>query len=555
MTEYIVSSGQTSSGVTLSSGDLMSVTFGGTAVATTVSAGGTVSVFSGGVASSTTDLGGIVSVFTGGTAVDTTVTSGGFEVVDSGGVASSTTLRASEEFISFGGTAIGTTVSAGSDENVFGVASDTTVSVLGSELIFAGGVASGTHLLVGGTIDVRYLSYSSDGSADLNSATDLLTVSIGGQTYTQTLSGDYTGKVFQLRPDNVSGTDIVVSNIPCFCRGTTILTDKGERPVELLATGDRVIVHSGAVRPIKWIGRRKIDLTAHPRPETVAPIRIVRHAFAHDVPHADLLLSGDHAVFIDGKLICARQLINGATIRQETGWTMVDYFHVELDTHAILLAAGLPAESYLDTGNRGFFGRSGEPLVLHPDLTEETSYPAREAASCAPFVWDESVVFPVWQTLARRAVALGQPMPQVATTDDAELSAIADGRTLWRLCAEDGRYIFVLPKQATEVHLVSRASAPTDCRPWLDDRRCLGVYVERIQLRGSSDILDVPVDHPGLSRGWWAVERNGTVPKRWTNGDAVLPLPRLDGPTLLEVRASSSGLAYVTNLDKGRRAA
>jgi hypothetical protein len=43
----------------------------------------------------------------------------------------------------------------------------------------------------------------------------------------------------------------------------------------------------------------------------------------------------------------------------------------------ILLAEGLAAES-------GFFANSGEPLVLHPDLTDETDYPAREVGSCAP---------------------------------------------------------------------------------------------------------------------------------------------------------------------------
>jgi hypothetical protein len=41
----------------------------------------------------------------------------------------------------------------------------------------------------------------------------------------------------------------------------------------------------------------------------------------------------------------------------------VDYYHVELDQHAILLAEGRPAESYLNTGNRGFFANSGQPKV------------------------------------------------------------------------------------------------------------------------------------------------------------------------------------------------
>ena len=122
---------------------------------------------------------------------------------------------------------------------------------------------------------------------------------------------------------------------------------------------------------VKWIGHRRIDLTSHPRPETVAPIRIERDAFADNVPHRDLLVSPDHAIFVDGMLICVRQLVNGTTIRPERGWTAVDYYHVELNEHAILLAEGLPAESYLDTGNRGFFANSGAPLVLHPDLTDE----------------------------------------------------------------------------------------------------------------------------------------------------------------------------------------
>ena len=47
------------------------------------------------------------------------------------------------------------------------------------------------------------------------------------------------------------------------------------------------------------------------------------------------------------------------------------------------------------------------PLVLHPDLTDEADGPTRKAASCAPFVWDEANVRPVWQRLAERAASLG----------------------------------------------------------------------------------------------------------------------------------------------------
>jgi hypothetical protein len=178
---------------------------------------------------------------------------------------------------------------------------------------------------------------------------------------------------------------------------------------------------------IVWVGHRRIVLTKHQRPETVAPIRIVRDAFADNMPHTDLFLSPDHAVFVENVLICIRLLVNGSTIRTERGWTAVDYYHVELNDHAILLAEGLPAESYLDTGNRSFFANFGVPLTVCPDMTNETDYPTREAGSSAPFVWDEASVQLVWQRLADRAAAIGRPPLQHTTTTDADLRLLAMG--------------------------------------------------------------------------------------------------------------------------------
>ena len=353
------------------------------------------------------------------------------------------------------------------------------------------------------------------------------------------------------------GTEVFLSTV-CYAAGTHIQTVTGERTVESLMQGDIVLTLAGGeliAQPVKWIGRRRIDLTAHPRLETVAPIRIRRGAFADNMPHSDLLLSPDHAVFVDGRLICARQLVNGTTISQEKSLPSVEYFHVELDAHAILLAEGLPAESYLNTGNRGFFANGGEPLVLHPDLTDETDYPARAAGSCAPFVSDEASVLPVWQRLAERAAALGQPAPRLDTTDDPELRIVAKGRTVRPLYGENGLYIFVMPKGATEVRVVSRAALPTDARPWLDDRRCLGVNVERIVLRGANELREVPVDHPDLSKGWHMVERDGVALRRWMNGDAVIPLPALGGPTMLEIRAGGGGMTYLSGGAQEQRAA
>ncbi len=345
-------------------------------------------------------------------------------------------------------------------------------------------------------------------------------------------------------PDSFgTGTEVFLSAV-CYARGTMIQTPAGERPVEMLCPGMQVITlvdGDEVTRTVKWVGHRRIDLTRHPRPDTVAPIRIERGAFADTMPHADLLLSPDHAVFVDGMLICIRQLVNGSTIRTELGWTAVDYYHVELDEHAILLAEGLPAESYLDTGNRGFFANCGAPMVLHPDLTDVSDYPTREAGSCAPFVWNAAHLQPVWQRLADRAAAIGRPVPRRVTTTDADLLLLADRRSVKPVFSDSNRVIFVLPRGAREVRVVSRAQSPTEARPWLEDRRRLGVRVKRIVFRSVDDGLgEIPVDHPDLTRGWWAVERDGGIVSRWTDGEAMLPLPAMRGIVMLEIHLAGS---------------
>jgi len=348
--------------------------------------------------------------------------------------------------------------------------------------------------------------------------------------------------------------DYVLSNAvaaPCFSRGTRIATPTGETAVEDLQIGDLVLTASGSAKPIKWIGRRQIDLTAHPQPEVVAPVRIQRDALAESVPHTDLLLSPDHGIFVDGKLIRARQLINGTTIRQEKGQASIEYFHIELGDHVILLAEGSPAESYLDIGNRGFFANADQPRVLHSDPTDESHYPDRAAGSCAPFVWDEATVRPAWQRLADRAAAIGLPVPQRATTTDPDLClfAVCPGhRRFTPLYSGSNLAVFVLPRGVKEVVLASRAQSASEARPWLEDRRRLGVRVRRIILRGATELCEIPVDQPDLTKGWWAVERDGPAMSRWTDGQAILSLPEIAEDAWLEIHLAEA-MTYVVDAE------
>ena len=72
------------------------------------------------------------------------------------------------------------------------------------------------------------------------------------------------------------------------------------------------------------------------------------------------MVSPGHSICVDviGEvLIPALHLVNGCTIIQ-TDITKVVYWHIELDEHDIILAEGLPTESYLDMGNRDFFAEN-----------------------------------------------------------------------------------------------------------------------------------------------------------------------------------------------------
>ncbi len=202
-----------------------------------------------------------------------------------------------------------------------------------------------------------------------------------------------------------STNDTISDNqIACFTAGTRIATDRGARPVETLRIGDRLRTVVGqASQSITWIGHRRIDCRRHPEPHKVWPIRIAAGAFGHRMPSRDLFLSPDHAVLARGVLIPVKYLINGSTIEQiETD--SVSYFHIELSQHSVLLAEGLPAESYLETGGRTNFANAGDSLRLFPDFAPPADrVHLWEVSGCAPLVIHGPELDSVRADVSRRA--------------------------------------------------------------------------------------------------------------------------------------------------------
>jgi len=202
----------------------------------------------------------------------------------------------------------------------------------------------------------------------------------------------------------------VSAAVVCYVRGTRIATPDGDVAIEDLHIGDCIRTAEGEHAPIVWIGHRRIDCRRHPHPDKVRPVRIRAHAFAPGLPQRDLLVSPQHAIFADGVLIPARCLINGRTVAQ-IDTQHVEYFHIELARHDLLLAEGMPAESYLDCGDRGMFDNSDGPTVLHADFASRNW----EGVGCAELRLSGLEVVSVRRRLARRADALDSATNRAAS--------------------------------------------------------------------------------------------------------------------------------------------
>jgi len=277
-------------------------------------------------------------------------------------------------------------------------------------------------------------------------------------------------------------TPFTATSPACYCPGTMIATPGGNRAIEELEIGDLVLTASGATCPIRWIGRR-----AYRRPflsRSQQPVRIGAGALGNNLPLRDLLVSPRHAMWVDGRLIAAEALVNDTSIRV-VHLDAVEYLHIELDTHELLLAEGAPSESYCDTGNRGLF---------------ENAHTALRRAPMTP--------------MAPRV----EHLPPACLTDDPALRArLPDGSEHNPTAVAPGLWRFDLTGAPEMLVLCSRSAVPAFIGYGSDIRR-LGVALHRVVLRRDGYSRELDTRH----------FKGGFHPKGgdilWTDGEATLAL-------------------------------
>ncbi|HEX4505310.1 MAG TPA: Hint domain-containing protein [Alphaproteobacteria bacterium] len=380
------------------------------------------------------DAGGVVTNAAGATitgnlygvdlrgANDTLENAGTIAATGTAGVAvqmggSATNLLIVDAGAVFDGTVVATNSGATNTIELTSGASAGTLSGVGSEYIgfqtitidagatwdVAGTVAGFDGVTIQGfsshdAIDLTDLAFDAGDTVTLDSGTDLLTIKDSGGDVLATiqLAGDFTGDLFHLSDDG-HGHTLMTEEAPCYLKGTRIRTPRGRSAVEDLRIGDLVTTADGVALPLKWIGRRAYrDWLAIGNAE-VQPILFKAGALADRVPVRDLYVSPEHAMFIDGVLVPAHRLVNGASIVKVDGMEEVEYFHLEFDRHVVIFAEDAVAESFVDDDSRMLFHNAEEYRRLYPGEAP------RPAAFCAPRVEAGSALDALWRMLAARA--------------------------------------------------------------------------------------------------------------------------------------------------------
>ncbi|MCI2398320.1 Ig-like domain-containing protein [Aliiroseovarius sp. N1Y82] len=144
--------------------------------------------------------------------------------------------------------------------------------------------------------------------------------------------------------------------VPCFTPGTKIATPKGERLVEELQEGDRIITRDNGIQEIRWVGHKSMDWRALEANQHLKPVLIQAGSLGNGLPERDMLVSPNHRVLVANDrtalyfeerevLVSAKHLVDNKGVhRVDTMGTT--YVHFMFDHHEVVLSDGAWTESF-----------------------------------------------------------------------------------------------------------------------------------------------------------------------------------------------------------------
>jgi len=170
-------------------------------------------------------------------------------------------------------------------------------------------------------------------------------------------------------------------------------TPSGERRVEDLQVGDRVITRDNGIQEIRWVGAKDLTGAQLAANAKLQPVLIRAGALGENMPERDMLVSPQHRMLVSTDtaamyfeerevLVAAKHLtmLDGVDVVDSSGTT---YIHIMFDQHEVVLSDGTWSESF-QPGDYSLDGIGAEQreeiLALFPELATQQGVDAYQSA-------------------------------------------------------------------------------------------------------------------------------------------------------------------------------
>lgn len=157
----------------------------------------------------------------------------------------------------------------------------------------------------------------------------------------------------------------------CYAKGTKVLTARGYIAIEDISTDDMIVTRGlidsdgnvpdsvESVQPVVYVGK----FTMNRLNKMSYPVCFKKDSLGKDMPFEDLIVSPNHALFIDGRRTAADWFINNDTIYQMSHLQKMDYYVIELPAHSVIVVNGALSESMLGDRNAFVTVTKNESLI------------------------------------------------------------------------------------------------------------------------------------------------------------------------------------------------
>jgi len=307
--------------------------------------------------------------------------------------------------IIYGGSGNDTIFGQDDDDTIYGDEGDDTIDGgVDDDLIYGG---DGNDKIIGGQgTDTMYGGFGNDtfyggnggdvvvgGEDPDDKDIDVLDLTGADVNYIQYTSADHEDGIVHFNDGSTMQFSEIENVIPCFTPGSMIATPRGEKPVEELQVGDRIITRDNGIQEIAWVGHKKMTGKQLINAPHLRPVRIREGALGNGLPERDMLLSPNHRVLVANDmtqlyfeerevLAAAKHLVGMAGIHT-VDVTATTYVHFMFENHEVVLSDGAWTESF-QPGDQSLKGvgnaQRGEILELFPDLATRAGLNSYQSA-------------------------------------------------------------------------------------------------------------------------------------------------------------------------------